>query len=100
MSYAPGGSLIVSDFHPDALRHGWKRTFRSQGESYEIETHAYTTTASDRLCAGMPGSTLQELLEPCFEEPEREIFRHAGKAELFEQVRDIPAVLLARWTRP
>jgi hypothetical protein len=40
------------------------------------------------------------LIEPCFDEPEREIFRRAGKAGLFEQVRHIPAVLLGRWTRP
>src|SRR5258708_5145646 len=35
----PGGHLIVTDFHPGALAHGWKRTFRSNGELYEVETH-------------------------------------------------------------
>ncbi len=95
----PGGHLIVTDFHPGALRHGWKRTFRSNGELYEVETHPYST---DRLIeyAGQNGLVLQELLEPCFDEPEREIFRLAGKPDLFEQVRGIPAVLLARWKRP
>jgi ubiquinone/menaquinone biosynthesis C-methylase UbiE len=95
----PGGHLIVTDFHPDAIRHGWKRTFRSNGELYEVETHPYTT---NRLieCAGQNGLVLQELLEPCFDEPERWIFRAAGKPDLFEQVREIPAVLLARWKRP
>jgi malonyl-CoA O-methyltransferase len=95
----PGGVLIVTDFHPGALGLGWKRTFLSQGELYEVETHAYTT---DRLlnCAAQNGLVLQELLEPCFDEPERDIFRAAGKPDLFEQVRHIPAVLLARWKRP
>jgi ubiquinone/menaquinone biosynthesis C-methylase UbiE len=95
----PGGQLIVTDFHPGALAHGWKRTFRSHGELYEVETHPYTT---DQLagCAGRNGLVLRELLQPCFEEPEREIFRAAGKPDLFEQVRGIPAVLLARWMRP
>jgi malonyl-CoA O-methyltransferase len=95
----PGGRLIVTDFHPGGLRHGWKRTFRSNGELYEVETHPYTT---DHLieCVGQNGFVLQELLEPCFGEPERELFRAAGKPDLFEQVRDIPAVLLARWKRP
>src|SRR5207253_5196911 len=36
------GRLIVTDFHPDALRLGWKRTFRSNGQLYEIETYLYT----------------------------------------------------------
>jgi len=95
----PGGELIVTDFHPGALAHGWKRTFRSNGELYEVETHPYTT---DQLlqCAEQNGLVLQELLEPCFDEPERDIFRAAGKPDLFEQVRGIPAVLLARWKRP
>ena len=95
----PGGELIVSDFHSGALRHGWKRTFRSDGELYEVESHPYTTHQILQ-CAEENGLVLQELLEPCFAEPEREIFRVAGKPELFEQVRRVPAVLLARWKRP
>jgi ubiquinone/menaquinone biosynthesis C-methylase UbiE len=95
----PGGSLIVTDFHPGALDHGWKRTFRSNGKLYEVETHPYTTEQLTGY-ARRSGLELQELLEPCFDEPEREIFRVAGKQDLFEQVRHIPAVLLARWVRP
>ena len=95
----PGGRLIVTDFHPDAVHLGWRRTFRSNGELYEVETYPYT---KERLieCARESGLVLQNLLEPCFGEPELPIFRQAGKPELFDQVRGIPAVLLARWTRP
>ena len=95
----PGGSLIVTDFHPDAVQRGWKRTFRSNGRLYEVETYPYT---KERLieCARESGLTMQNLLEPCFGEPELPIFRQAGKQGLFDQVRGIPAVLLARWTRP
>jgi malonyl-CoA O-methyltransferase len=95
----PGGYLIVTDFHPSALRHGWKRTFRSNGQLYEVETHPYTTARLTE-CATREGLVLQELLEPCFDEPERKIFSEANKQDLFEQVRNIPAVLLARWKRP
>jgi ubiquinone/menaquinone biosynthesis C-methylase UbiE len=95
----PGGDLIVTDFHPGALDHGWRRTFRSNGELYEVETHPYTTDVLLR-CAEQNGLVLQELLEPCFDEPERDIFLAAGKPDLFEQVQGIPAVLLARWKRP
>lgn len=95
----PGGSLIVTDFHPAALHQGWKRTFRSGGRTYEVETYPYT---SEQLLASAAGHglALRELLEPCFEEPEREIFVRAGRPALFEQARHIPAVLLARWQRP
>jgi ubiquinone/menaquinone biosynthesis C-methylase UbiE len=96
---AAGGSLIVSDFHPEAGQRGWKRTFRNNGQLYEIETYPYSKEQLIR-CALRGGLVLQELREPCFDEPEREIFRRAGKDELFDQVRGFPAVLLARWTRP
>ena len=95
----PGGDLIVTDFHPGALERGWKRTFRSNGQLYEVETYPYT---KQRLigCAHQTGLELQNLLEPGFDEPERPIFLQAGKPELFDETRGIPAVLLARWTRP
>ena len=95
----PGGALIVTDFHPDAGSHGWKRTFRRNGQLYEIDQYPYT---KERLieCARASGLILQNLLEPAFDEPERAIFNGAGKPDLYEQVRGIPAVLLARWTRP
>ena len=94
-----GGRLIITDFHPDALQRGWKRTFRRDGQSYQIETYPYT---KERLigCASERGLVLEQLLEPGFEEPERIVFQQAGKPELFDQVRGLPAVLLARWRRP
>jgi ubiquinone/menaquinone biosynthesis C-methylase UbiE len=95
----PGGALIISDFHPDAIARGWKRTFRSNGQTYEIETQPYTKELLME-CAARRGLILEEIAEPCFGEPEKEIFERAGKLALFEQVRHFPAVLLARWTRP
>ena len=95
----PGGSLIISDFHPDGIRRGWKRTFHSNGQTYEVETHSYSKELLIE-CASRRGLILEEIAEPCFGAPEREIFERAGKLELFKQVRHFPAVLLARWTRP
>ena len=94
----PGGQLMISDFHPGAIERGWRRTFRHGGQSWEIETHPYSP-AFLAQCASRCGLILEELLEPCFGEPERDIFERAGKPELFEQARDIPAILVARWTR-
>src|SRR4029450_7321798 len=34
-----GGSVIVSDFHPEGHARGWKRAFRSGAHSYEIENY-------------------------------------------------------------
>lgn len=52
----PGGSLVLSDFHPDAARAGWARTFRatlSEGaeRSFRVEHHARELAEVDRLLA-------------------------------------------------
>jgi len=96
---APGGLAIVSDFHPEAFRRGWKRTFRAGGATYEIENH-YHPTDSLLGAASACGLALEKSCEPCFGEPERPIFTAARKPELFDEVRGIPAVWLARWRKP
>jgi SAM-dependent methyltransferase len=88
------GSVIVSDFHPEAFRRGWKRTFRRGGLVYEIENHYYPVES-----LGAPGLVREEMLEPSFDEPEKPIFIGAGKPELFEEVRGIPAVMIGRWRK-
>jgi malonyl-CoA O-methyltransferase len=95
----PGGALLVTDFHPDAARRGWKRTFLSGGATFEIENHIYS---KEELLAlvGQAGLELEALSEPGFGDDQREIFRAAGKEALFEEVRGLPAVLAARWRRP
>jgi len=90
----PGGTLILSDFHPAAAAQGWRRTFRHDGHLYQLENHPYTL---DRLRDAAPSLALRECVEAAFGEPERAIFQQAGKPELFEAARHIPAVLLTLW---
>ena len=94
----PGGTVIVSDFHPEAFRRGWKRTFRSGGQTFEVENF-YHSLGSLLDAASRGGLALEEAIEPCFAEPERHIFVNAGKPALFDEVQGIPAVLLARWRK-
>jgi SAM-dependent methyltransferase len=92
----PGGSLILTDFHPAAAAAGWRRTFRSDGQVYEIENHPYTL---EELRAGAVGLVLREWAEATIGEPERELFERAGRTELFEAASRTPAVLLTQWSR-
>lgn len=86
----PGGSVIVSDVHPDAIGRGWTRSFRHQRQTIEVGHSRY---ALEDLT--VPGLSPAELREPCFGEPERGIFESAGKA--FPRDR-APAIFVARWT--
>jgi SAM-dependent methyltransferase len=92
----PGGALILTDFHPSAAAHGWRRTFRHDGQVYELENHPYTVGGLRSLASGM---RLTESAEVSIGEPERELFHRADRPELFESARSMPAVLLTRWIR-
>jgi malonyl-CoA O-methyltransferase len=90
----PGGAVLLSDFHPEAYARGWRRTFRHGGAVHEVLHHPHAIAEIT-----VPGLTFEEFIEPAFDERQQEIFRRAGKPELFEQVRGLPALVLARWRR-
>ncbi len=92
----PGGTLLLTDFHPAAAAQGWRRTFRHAGRVYELENYPYTL---EDLCEAAPELVLQERVDAAFGEPQRAIFEEAGRPELFDAARTIPAVLLTRWSR-
>jgi malonyl-CoA O-methyltransferase len=91
----PGGTLLLTDFHPAAAAQGWRRTFRRDGKVYELENYTYTV---DQLRAAAD-LKLAELAEATIGEPERPLFDAAGRPELFEAACRTPAVLLTRWVR-
>jgi SAM-dependent methyltransferase len=92
----PGGTLIVSDFHPDAAARGWRRTFRRDGQVYDLENYPYTVA---QMCETARGLSLTCVLEASIGEPERELFHRGGRPDLFAAACATPAVLLTRWVR-
>jgi SAM-dependent methyltransferase len=96
---APGGTLIITDFHAAGAARGWKRTFRHDGQLYELENHPYTLDDLRRTAEGL-GLRLEDFVDATIGESEREIFHRAGRPELFNAATETPSVLLTRWTRP
>jgi SAM-dependent methyltransferase len=90
----PGGMVLVSDVHPDALRRGWTRTFRHNGGLIEVAHRPYSL---DDLRA--PDLCLKRVLEPQLGSPERVIFEQAGCAERFAEASRFPAIFVAQWIR-
>ncbi len=93
-----GGRVIVSDLHPGTEQHLWRSSFRNGKRVYEVAQHRHD--AEEFLAAGRAaGLQLLGRLEPRFGEPEREIFRRAGKEGEFESARRVPAVSILIWER-
>lgn len=94
-----GGRVTVSDLHPSGLAAGWTRSFRSDSRVYQIDHHCHTVAAWEAAAAAA-GLVFDWRLDACFDEPEREIFRQAGKDSSFLEVSRIPALLAISWTKP
>jgi len=94
-----GGRVVVTDLHPCAVAAGWTRSFRSDGQMYEIDHHHHPIEAWE-AAAESAGLAFDWRLDAGFAEPEREIFRQAGKDSLFPELSRIPALLAMSWIKP
>ena len=90
--------VIVSDMHPSAMLKGWKRSFHSEGKTWNID-HYYHRRDDLEQTAHAAGMKLEWTIEACFDEPELIHFEAAGKRMLFEEVARTPALFAASWIR-
>ncbi len=90
----PGGMLLVSDVHPEALDRGWTRSFRHRGEAIQIADQPY-----ELADLRAPGLELSCLIEPRLGPPERELFERAGRLDRFDEACREPAIFVACWFR-
>lgn len=91
---APGALVLVTDFHPDALRRGWKRTFKHHSDTIELESDLYSL---DEL--KHDDLELEQFREVPFGDEERHFFEAAGKDAWFDENREQPAILIATYRR-
>jgi len=90
----PGGTILVSDVHPDALKRGWTRSFRHHGDLIQVADHSYEISA-----LASPEIERSSMLEPSLGPPEREIFAQAGQLHRFEEACRGPAIFVGCWLR-
>lgn len=90
----PGGMLLVSDVHPEAVARGWRRSFRHRGDVIQVVDQAY-----ELADLHAPGLQLSSIIEPRFGLPERDVFERAGRLDLFDEACLDPAIFVARFLR-
>jgi SAM-dependent methyltransferase len=91
---APGGVLVYSDFHPQAVAEGHARTFRdSQGGTHSVPHHRHTV-AAHRSAAAAVGLTIDAVeevrvgIDLCEDFP--------GSATFYRRWHGLPVVLAVR----
>ena len=103
---APGGTLIVTDFHPDAVAAGHRRTFRDgTGVVREIEHHVHTRDAHAHAAA-TAGLTLASAREGRVGERIRRFYETRGDVrgassgtDVYQQQLGLALVLALAWER-
>ena len=88
--------IYISDLHPDAVRSGWVRSFRTGSGSYQIEHYDHLWPRVE-ACALAAGLRLVSRIDASFDEYERAIFERAGKANAFLAAQRVPAILISAW---
>jgi malonyl-CoA O-methyltransferase len=90
----PGGHVIVTDFHADAVAAGHRRTFRDDmGVVREIEHHVHDAVAHDRAATRVGLELVarrDELVGPGI----RRFYADAGRLGAYEAQRGLPVVLV------
>ena len=89
----PGADVFVTDMHPAARAQGWRCAFRCAERTVEIETFVH---AMPDLLGSFEHERFRLVKSGDFRlgEPERGIFRAAGRHAIFEKARATPAVLV------
>ena len=89
----PGGHLLITDFHPDAVARGWRTTFWAPGAAYLLPSYAHGRAGYlDAVAeAGLDVLSVEDL-------PVREIPKEYGPPGLLRDFADanFGLVLLAR----
>jgi malonyl-CoA O-methyltransferase len=96
----PGGTVIVSDFHPAAVAAGHRRTFADLlGAVHEIEHHVHPPEVQVALAvsAGLfPAGRRDGVVGPAI----RSFYAAAERLDVYEVQRGLPLVLALRFRRP
>lgn len=95
---APGGRLLVTDFHPDAARRGLVRGFRCGPARFAVEHHVHDVETHHEASAAA-GLAVEEVLELSAGDEVRHHFEAAGRLEAWEAQRALPVLLALAFRR-
>jgi SAM-dependent methyltransferase len=90
---APGGTVIVTDFHPDAARAGHTRSFRdTDGALHDVEHHLHPVDAHLAAAAAV-GLEATSRRDGAVDEALRPFYERAGRLDRFAADQGLPVVL-------
>jgi SAM-dependent methyltransferase len=96
---APGANVLVTDFHPEAIRRGHQRTFRDADGRWHRVEHVLHAAEDHERAAAAARLFQAERLELAIDEDARPLFEAAGEAARFAALEGLPVVLAYRFEK-
>jgi ubiquinone/menaquinone biosynthesis C-methylase UbiE len=94
----PGGFLMLTDFHPEALVKGAKRTFVHRHQPVMVRSYAHAISAIG-LTARKAGLIVCDLGERVVDDTVRHYYAQKGALATFERYRGVPMVYGFLWKK-
>jgi len=86
-----GGEMILTDYHPEALRRNASRTFRHQGKTYTVQSHVHPVELI-REIAGQLGWSEIRYTERKIDETVEDFYLEQGAGALFQKYQGMPLI--------
>jgi len=80
----PGGEILITDYHPDALVQGGQRTFRHNNKTVAVRNHIHPIAKIQEI-AGQLGLHTTRLLEKKIDDSVRPFYEQQQALPLFER---------------
>jgi ubiquinone/menaquinone biosynthesis C-methylase UbiE len=93
-----GGRIVLSDLHPAGIAAGWTRSFRLGASVYEME-HLNPSLDEFHAAGQQAGLHFHMQVDAAFGDPERLIFRTAGRERMFAELSSVPAIWIGIWNK-
>jgi len=85
---APGGDMIITDYHPEALAKGGQRTFREGKKVIAVRNHIYPIRQI-RAIAGQLGLQEQKVVEKEIDDTMKPYYEKQQALAVFERFRGV-----------
>jgi ubiquinone/menaquinone biosynthesis C-methylase UbiE len=87
----PGGIIIITDYHPDALSRGADRTFVYQGNTIAIKNYVHTIKEISILASTLNYDIL-DFEEKCINDEVKHYYEKHNASGVFEKFKNVPII--------
>jgi ubiquinone/menaquinone biosynthesis C-methylase UbiE len=87
----PGGLILLTDYHPEALAKGGQRTFRDKGKTIAVRNHIHPVSAIKQIAEKL-GLVVLQTVEQQIDQSMRPWYEKQNAIPLFERYLGVPII--------